>query len=94
MSYSSTFAATGEKNSLAVEFIGGALILDISLQDDLGKREQHVRIPLSDFDYPDLCMFSSYIHANIQSLQYDFMELAEAENNDDMSGEGPENETL
>lgn len=74
MSYSSTFTATGLKHSLHVEFIGGAYALEIALQDECGKRMQSVRIPLDDFEYPDLMMFSSYIHANIASMDPDEME--------------------
>jgi hypothetical protein len=79
MSYSSTFTATGARHSLHVEFIGGAYTMEIAIQDDLGKRIQCVRIPLNDFDFADLNMFSSYIHANISSMDpQDIADLSDA----------------
>ena len=61
MSYSSTFNTSGISKRLCVEYIGEAFVLEISLQDNTGKRIQFVRIPMDDFEYNDLCMFSAFI---------------------------------
>jgi hypothetical protein len=86
MSYSSTFNTSGITKRLCVEYIGEAFSLEISIQDDMGKRVQFVRIPLDDFEYNDLCMFSAFIQnciATTDAEEIDFMNGMPQEDDDE-----------
>jgi len=82
MSYNSTFRVAGDKHQLAVEWCGEAYTMTISLEKDHGKRTQMIRIPLSDFSYHDLNMWSSYISAFISSLDPEEMMMLDMDEDD------------
>ena len=83
MSYSSTFATTGAKHRLCIEYIGEAFSMEIALQDDKGKRIQFVRIPLNDFECNDLAMFSAFIANSIATTDTDELDFLEGYEEDD-----------
>jgi len=73
MSYSSNFTVHGDKFDLCAEWIGEAYTLELALCQKDGKRSQAMRIPLNDFQFDDLCMFSSYVQALITNLDAEEM---------------------